>query len=31
MDMPRPPQLAGVSPAAVYFSSAGGVCAARRA
>ncbi|KAG0534631.1 hypothetical protein BDA96_04G295900 [Sorghum bicolor] len=23
MDMPRPPQLAGVSPAAVYFSSAG--------
>ena len=27
MDMPRPPQLAGVSPAAVYFSSGGGVCA----
>ncbi|RCV07825.1 hypothetical protein SETIT_1G276600v2 [Setaria italica] len=26
MDMPRPPQLAGVSPAAVYFASGGGVC-----
>jgi hypothetical protein len=24
--MPRPPQLAGVSPAAVYFASGGGVC-----
>ncbi|KAF8768581.1 hypothetical protein HU200_007129 [Digitaria exilis] len=29
MDMPRPPQLAGVSPAAVYFSGGGGVCACR--
>jgi hypothetical protein len=26
MDMPKPPQLAGVSPAAVYFSGGGGVC-----
>jgi hypothetical protein len=26
MDMPTPPQLAGVSPAAVYFSGSGGVC-----